>query len=489
MSAEACLLGVDIGTSSTKGVLADPSGRVLATATRPHGVSRPRPGWVEHHPETVWWNEFVDITRELVAVAPAPVAAVAVSGIGPCVLPTAADGRPLRPAILYGVDTRAAAEIAELTARLGERTIIRRGGNRLTSQAVGPKLLWLRRHEPEVWSATRRFFMASSFLIHRLTGEYVLDHHSASQSDPLYDLRSQAWISDLAADILPGLELPRLLWPTEVAGHVTAAAAALTGLAEGTPVTAGTIDAWAEAVSVGATRPGDLMLMYGTTMFLTRVVARPVVHPQLWSTTGVFPGSYCLAGGMATSGAVVEWLRGLTGGADHAHLTAEAATVPAGSNGLVLLPYFAGERTPLFDEKARGVVIGLTMEHQRGHLYRAVLEGTGYAVRHHLDTMAELLDPPGRVIAVGGGASPLWTSIVSDITGQAQRIPQQTIGASYGDAFLAGLAGGLVSHDQEWTTWAGVTEPDPANHDVYERAYAIYRELYPATRHLVHALT
>ncbi|TDB92182.1 sugar kinase [Micromonospora fluostatini] len=488
MAADPCLLGVDIGTSSSKGVLTDPAGTVLATATRPHGVSRPRPGWVEHDPETVWWAEFVAIVRDLLAVAPAPVAAVAVSGIGPCVLPATADGRPLRAAILYGVDTRATAEIAELTDAFGADEIVRRGGNRLTSQAVGPKLRWIRRHEPEVWARTRRFFMASSFLVHRLTGEYVLDHHSASQSDPLYDLPAQAWLDDLAAQVAPGLELPRLLWPAEVAGRVTAAAADATGLPEGVPVTAGTIDAWAEATSVGATRPGDLMLMYGTTMFLTRVVPAPVVHPRMWATTGVFPGSFCVAGGTATSGAVVEWLRELTGGTDYDRLAAEAAAVPAGADGLVVLPYFAGERTPLFDEKARGVVAGLTLDHGRGHLYRAVLEGTAYAVRHHLDEMAGLLAPPERVIAVGGGARPLWTRIVSDVTGQPQLVPEQTIGAGYGDAYLAGLAAGVVDRADDWTRWAGRVEPDPATADAYRRGYPAYRELYPATRDIVHAL-
>ncbi|KXK62052.1 sugar kinase [Micromonospora rosaria] len=489
MAADPCLLGVDIGTSSSKGVLTDPAGTVLATATRPHGVSRPRPGWVEHDPETVWWAEFVAIVRDLLAVAPAPVAAVAVSGIGPCVLPASADGRPLRAAILYGVDTRATAEIAELTGAFGADEIVRRGGNRLTSQAVGPKLRWIRRHEPDVWARTRRFFMASSFLVHRLTGEYVLDHHSASQSDPLYDLHVQGWLHDRAAQVAPGLELPRLLWPAEVAGRVTAAAADATGLPEGVPVTAGTIDAWAEATSVGATRPGDLMLMYGTTMFLTRVVPAPVVHPRMWATTGVFPGSFCVAGGTATSGAVVEWLRELTGGTGYDRLTAEAAAVPAGADGLVVLPYFAGERTPLFDEKARGVVTGLTLDHGRGHLYRAVLEGTAYAVRHHLDEMAGLLAPPERVIAVGGGARPLWTRIVSDVTGQPQLLPEQTIGASYGDAYLAGLAAGVVDRADDWTRWAGRVEPDPATADAYRRGYPAYRELYPATRDIVHALT
>ncbi|RUL95156.1 MULTISPECIES: FGGY-family carbohydrate kinase [Micromonospora] len=486
MTSDLCLLGVDIGTSSSKGVLTDRAGTVLATATRPHGVSRPQPGRVEHDPEKIWWGEFIAIVRELLAAAPAPVAAVAVSGIGPCVLPTTVDGQPLRPAILYGVDTRATAEIAELTDTIGADEIVRRGGNRLTSQSVGPKLRWIQRHEPEVWAHTRRVFMASSFLVHRLTGEYVLDHHSASQSDPLYDLHAQAWIDDLAAHIAPGMELPRLLWPTEIAGRVSRDAARVTGLPEGIPVTAGTVDAWAEAASVGATRPGDLMLMYGTTMFLTRVVAAPVVHPRMWSTTGVFPGSFCVAGGTATSGAVVEWLRELVGGTSYEQLAAEAAVVPAGADALVVLPYFAGERTPLFDDKARGLVAGLTLDHGRGHLYRAVLEGTAYAIRHHLDEMTGALTPPQRVIAVGGGARPLWTRIVSDVTGQTQLIPEQTIGASYGDAYLAGLAVGLVDRADDWTRWAARVEPDPSTAAAYHRGYTAYRSLYPATRTIIH---
>ncbi|WBB81669.1 FGGY-family carbohydrate kinase [Micromonospora sp. WMMD882] len=483
-----CLLGVDVGTSSTKGVLTDPVGRIHATATRPHRVSRPRPGWVEHDPETTWWDEFVAVVRELLAVAPGPVAGVAVSGIGPCLLPATAAGRPLRAAILYGVDTRATAEITELTDRLGADRIVARSGNRLTSQAVGPKLLWVRRHEPQVWADTRRFFMASNLLVHRLTGEYVLDHHSASQCDPLYDLREQRWIPELAEEVAPGLELPRLLWPTETAGRVTPAAAEATGLPVGTPVTAGTIDAWAESVSVGATRPGDLMLMYGTTMFLSRVVERPTPHPALWSTVGVLPGSFCLAGGMATSGAVVEWLRELTGGTPYERLTAEAEPLPPGADGLVVLPYFAGERTPLFDDRARGAVVGLTLGHGRGHLYRAVLEGTAYAVRHHLDTMAEQLPPPERMIAVGGGARALWTRIVSDVTGRPQLVPRHTIGASYGDAFLAGLAAGLTRIGQDWTEFVDEVRPQPSTAAAYDRSYQVFRELYPATRALVRRL-
>jgi xylulokinase len=483
------LLGIDIGTASSKGVLARPTGEVVAVATRPHDLSLPRPGWAEHDAESVWWADFVAICGELVPQATGPIAAICVSGIGPCVLPAAADGRPLRPAILYGIDTRATREIEELTARYGAETILARCGSLLTSQAVGPKLLWLRHHEPDVWAQTRFLFMAHTFIAYRLTGEYVLDHHSASQCDPLYDLQTNRWIEDWAAEIAPGLPLPRLLWPAEIVGTVTAAAAATTGVPAGTPVVAGTIDAWAEAASVGVLEPGDLMLMYGTTMFLVEVVAQPRPHAALWSTAGVFPGSYSLAAGMATSGALTAWLREIAGGVPYETLTQEAAMTPPGAGGLVVLPYFAGERTPIFDPHARGVICGLTLSHGRGHLYRALLEATGYGIRHITEALRDAGGGGRRVVAVGGGTKGgLWTQIVSNVTGRAQVIPSETIGASYGDALLAALAVGLAPPGVAWNPPAATVQPEAGTREVYDRLYAIYRELYPATRDAAHAL-
>ncbi|MDQ4103367.1 MAG: FGGY family carbohydrate kinase, partial [Actinomycetota bacterium] len=259
------LLGVDIGTASSKGVLVRADGTIVATATRSHEVSMPRPGWVEHDAQAVWWADFAAISNELTAAVAEPVAAVGVSGIGPCLLPVDSENRPLRPAILYGVDTRATVEIEQLTQALGEQTILDRCGSVLTSQAGGPKLAWLRANEPDTWAATRRFLMASSFIVHRLTGCYVLDHHSASQCTPMYDPVEHRWIEDWTELIAPGLELPQLRWPLDVVGEVQAGAAEQTGIPVGTPVVAGTIDAWAEATSVGVTAPGDVMLMYGTT--------------------------------------------------------------------------------------------------------------------------------------------------------------------------------------------------------------------------------
>jgi len=483
------LLGLDIGTSSSKGVLVCPDGEIVARAEHAHTLSLPRPGWAEHDAETTWWADAVDICRRLTAQAPGRVMGVGVSGIGPCLLPLDADDRPLRPAILYGIDTRAAAEIEELTALYGAEQILARGGSALTSQAVGPKILWLRRHEPDAWAHTRRMVMASSFLVRRLTGEYVLDHHSASQCDPLYEMGTSSWARDWADEVAPGLELPRLLWPADVAGAVHAEAAALTGIPEGTPVVAGTVDAWAEATSAGVRDPGDTMLMYGTTMFIVEVVSDFRPDRTLWGTAGVAPGSRTLAAGMSTSGALTGWLRDLAGNPPYADLLAEAAATPRGASGLVMLPYFAGERTPLYDPDARGLILGLTLAHGRGHLYRAALEAIGYGVRHIVEALGAAGEPPRRLVAVGGGTQGgLWTSIVSDITGLRQDIPAETIGAAYGDALLAAIGTGLVPADATWAKVVRSVEPDPEARAVYDDLYDVYRSLYPATREQAHRL-
>ncbi|MCP2315237.1 xylulokinase [Nocardia amikacinitolerans] len=479
-------LGIDIGTSTSKGVLVRADGTVVARAERAHAVSTPRPGWVEHDAETVWWSDFVAITTELVAAGGADVDGLAVSGIGPCLLPADGAGNPLRPAILYGVDTRATAEIDELNAEFGPDAVLERAGSPLTSQAVGPKLRWLARHEPQVADRTELLLMASSFLVHRLTGRYVLDHQSASQCVPLYDLRKREWAADWAEAVAPGLALPELAWPTEIVGRVSTAAAAATGLPSGLPVTTGTIDAWAEAESVGVRAPGDAMIMYGTTMFLVQVLTEPVPHPGLWGTCGTWPGTYTLAAGMATSGAVTEWLRDLVGG-DYGELVTEAATVPAGSRGLLALPYFAGERTPLFDPDARGIVAGLTLRHDRAELYRAALESIAYGVRHNLEAMTEAGGQARRLVAVGGGTKGgLWTRIVSEVTGLPQQLPADTVGACLGDAMLAATAAGLDA--SAWNPVADTVVPDPARTADYEPYYRRYRELYTATAEIAHFL-
>ncbi|MER3387632.1 MAG: FGGY-family carbohydrate kinase [Microcella pacifica] len=479
------VLGVDIGTSSSKGTLVDLDGRIIAIAVREHSVSRPRPGWVEADPNS-WWDEFCSISRELSGGH--DIVAVAVSGMGPCVSVADATGVALRPAILYGVDTRATAEIAELERQLTAAKIMERCGSALSTQSAGPKIAWIRDNEPEVFIRARKFFMPSSWLAFHLTGEYILDHHSASQCTPLYDRESLEWYRPWADPIVGAIELPRLVWADSIIGTVQSAAANSAGLREGTPVVAGTIDAWAEAISVGAHEPGGLMLMYGTTMFLINTIVRPLRMPGLWGTVGAFEGSHNLAGGMATSGAITAWLRDLFGSPDYSELLARASESPPGARGLLMLPYFAGERTPIPDPHARGVIAGLTIEHSRGDLYRSALEATALGVRHNVEAIRDAGGAIDRVTAVGGGAqSDVWMHIVSDVTGVDQQVPRTTVGASFGAAYLAATA---VSSPEitRWNPIERTIEANPDNASTYSGLFELYRELYLRTAPIVHSL-
>ncbi len=480
-------IGIDIGTSSTKGVFVDPQGQLLASAAREHMVSRPAPGQVEMDPE-IWWAELVSIVRELrERAADVEPVAIGVSGMGPCVVLLDDAGAAVRPAILYGVDTRAGEQIEQLTAELGADRIVATGGTPLTSQAAGPKIAWVREHEPQAYARASSLAMPASFLAHRLTGELLLDHHSASQAWPLYDIDAATWRDDWWERIAPGIAQPRLALPGDSAGTVTRQAADATGLPAGIPVALGTIDSWNEAVSAGAIRSGDLMLAYGTTMFLITTTDRRREAPGMWTTRGVEAGTYSLAGGMATSGAITTWIRDLVGD-DYASLSRQAAESGLGANGLLMLPYFAGERTPIQDPDARGVVVGMTLSTTAGDLYRAALEATAFGVRHNIEVMREAGAAVERVVAVGGGTTGgLWTQIVSDVTGLPQTIPSVTVGASFGAAFLAA---GLVGEPDidAWNPAAEVVEPDPERHAAYDDLYDHYRALYPATRDIAHAL-
>ena len=493
------LLGIDIGTYSSKGVLVTPDGQILKTHVVPHTVDIPRPGHVEHDADAVWWNDFVEITRHLLDGRPytgSDVAALAVSAIGPCLLPLDENGRPLRPGILYGVDTRAQAEIEELEARYGAERIFAHSLMGLTSQAVGPKILWVQRHEPEVWARTRTLTTASSYVVYRLTGRHVMDHHTASHYMPLYDPKTHGWNDAFVRDFGVAGMLPDLGWSDELAGTVSEEAARLTGLRAGTPVAVGAVDALSEAISVGVLNPGDLMIMYGSTTFFILVQSSPTPDPRVWTVAGAFEGQHNLAAGMATTGSLTRWFRDqlardLPEEAAYDTLFAEADNVPPGSEGLLVLPYFSGERTPINDPNARGVIAGLTLAHERRHLYRAVLEGVGYGIRHNLETFRSLGAEIKRVVAVGGGTkSPTWVQIVSDIADISQELPRITIGASYGDAFLAGLVSGTVERAslERWLGPSRTVRPSAENRATYDHLYALYLDLYEKTAAIVHQL-
>jgi len=489
-------LGIDVGTYESKGVLVDDEGRILANAARRHQFIVPRAGWAEHRPEQDWWEDLVWLSGKLLSdsrLAPAEVKAVGLSAIGPCLLPVDADGAPLMNAVLYGVDTRASREIEDLTALIGADTIFARCGNALTSQAVGPKILWLKRNRPGVYAKARKFLNATSFLVHRLTGRFVTDHYSASNVAPLYDADLSAWSDAIAPDITDLERLPDILWTTDIAGAVSRRAAEATGLAPGTPVIVGTIDAAAEAVSVGVLDDPEAMLMYGSTVFTIRVCAEQVADRRLWRAPWLFPGQHACMAGLATSGSLTHWFadqfaRDLNPEKAMSALAKEGEASPAGARGLIFLPYFSGERTPIHDPRARGAVVGLTLAHTRADIYRALLEGIAYATNHIFETYLEAGAPIDSIVSVGGGLqNRSWAQATSDISGLSQSVCRVTIGASYGDAFLARLAIGGVSRSsiKAWNPIAFAIQPNPSHAALYQRRYATFRSLYPRIRDLM----
>ena len=486
-------LGVDVGTYETKGVIVTAAGEIVAQAARPHQMIVPQPGWAEHDAERDWWGDFVFVTKKMLAesgVPPASIAAIGTSAIGPCVLPVDRDGNPLMNAILYGVDTRATAEIADLNAQIGEDVVLERCRNALTTQAAGPKMLWLKRNRPEVYAKTHKFLNSTSFINFRLTGVYAIDHYSAGNSTPYYLPDRLGWSDELAPNTIPMEMMPDLHWTTDIIGHVTASAAAETGLDEGTPVIAGTIDAAAEAVSVGVTAPGQMMMMYGSTIFIIEITAEPVREPRLWYGPWLFKGQHAAMAGVSTAGTLTHWFRRVTTSdlslADAIRvLNEEAMASPPGANGLVVLPYFSGALTPLFDPAAKGMVFGLDLTHTRGDMFRACLEGIAQATRHIIETYENAGQPPREVFAVGGGTrSKVWAEAMSDSCNFTQRLREKTWGASFGDAFLAALAVGDAKPG-DMAVWNPVTteiRPDPAKRVLYDQLYTRFRGLYEAVK-------
>jgi xylulokinase len=494
----AYLLGVDIGTNSTKGVLVTRDGRVVAHHVVEHGVSRPLPGWAEHDADTVWWGDVSQIVGRLLSdasVSPAQVASVGVSGLSPAMVPVDSDARPLRPGILYGVDTRANAEIAWLNTELGWDRPDTPPARRMQAQSLAPKIVWFRNHEPERWRKTRKILGPTGYVVHRMTGAYVMDSANAEALAPFYDPATEDWNGAMCDRFgVPPELLPEIHAATEVVGSITPEAARQTGLAAGTPVICGSMDALAEYLSSGVIQAGDGCVVFGSTMCVCVLTAEPRGHPLLYGGRTLVPGMSRLSGGMATSGAVTRWFRdNFSRDADFELLGNEAASVPPGSNGLIVLPYFSGERTPIFDSQARGLIMGLTVSHTRAHVYRALLEGVAYALRHHLELMAEVGVAPHRLVALGGGSrSELWTQIVSDVSGYSLECVQQPFGAALADAFLAGYGTGLFNDFSEltdkWVRIGRIVSAHPEVSSLYDRYYTVYRRLYERTKEDMHEL-
>lgn len=487
------VVGIDIGTTNTKGVLAAASGELVAVASREATLSSPAPTWAEGDARQ-WWSNTRSILAELLAAAASnyTVRAVGVSGMVPTLIPLAADGTPLRPSIQQN-DARATVEIAELAREYGQARFFARTGGSINQQVLAPKLRWLAKHEPAVFEAADKFCGSYDYVNFRLTGELAAEGNWALESG-LLDIGTNAWSGELLA--LGGIDagrVPPVHASHEVVGQVSRAAAAETGLAVGTPVIAGVADHVASAFAAGASGAGDLLLKYGGAGDILFSLAELRTDPRLFIDHHVVPDHYYLNGCMATSGSLVKWFASNFCAADepeaarrgrslYAYLDEQAATLPPGSDGLVLLPYFLGEKTPLHDTFARGTVVGLGLNHSRHHLFRAVLEAVAYGFKHHVEVLDELSLTPTKVLASdGGAASDLWLQVTADVIGLPVRRVIGHPGSGLGAAFVAGKAVGLFADWSEvgkFVTLSAPFEPRPAACAAYRDYYQLYRETY-----------
>lgn len=460
-------LGIDVGTSSLSAVLIDAEGTVLARGRQPLTTVRPGLGQVEHDPEQ-WWTALRTVVGVLLKQAPdadGHLRGIGVSGMGPCVVPVSRSGRPLGPAILYGVDSRATAQIDDLEARLGVHVIRQRCDNDLTSQSAGPKIAWLRDHEPHTYEAARWFLTSHSALVLRLTGHAVTDHLTASYFHPLYNARTQRWDVGGLEDIVAADRLPRLAWPGEQAGRLTSQVARELGLPAGLPVAVGTADAPAEALASGVVTGGKMMIMYGSSGFVIAPTEARVVRPGLYSAPGLAPGTWMVAAGTSTAGAFLQWWQRVLCNhldddtAQRVALLDLAASSQPGARGVTVLPHLSGERSPWNDPHARGVVADLTGDHTAADLARAGVEGVAASMVLAIESVREAIRDsvtplPTSAAATGGGAmNPIWVQTVSTMADLTQQVRHAADGASLGAAFLGCMAAGDATHPEQITRW------------------------------------
>lgn len=480
-------LGLDIGSSAVKAILLDLEHGVVAAASAPVALHSPAAGWAEAD-TAEWWDAvraLVPQLRDAAGADPGAIEAVAVAGMVPALVALDATGRPLRRAILQN-DARATAEVARLRAELAGADLLARTGSVLSQQSIAPTLCWLREHEPATGSLSGSY----EWVARRLGAEPHLERNWAIESG-LFELDG-APAADViaAAGIDPGL-LPPVREAGAAVGVVGEEAASATGLRAGTPIFVGLADHVSSAYGAGMLDPGEVLVKLGGAGDILLTAAEPLVDERLYLDKHPVGSLWLPNGCMATSGSLVRWLQRLAGGVPLEQLDREAEAVAPGAEGVVCLPYFLGEKSPLHDPDQRGAFVGLGLSHGLPHLYRAALEAVAFGFRHHVEVFADL-GVATTVVRVtnGGSRSTLWKSIIADVLGRPLVPIVDHPGASLGAAMAAAVGSGAA----DWTAIADLVrsgdpiEPRPENRDRYDSHYEIYRGLEPVLRPFAHRL-
>ncbi|MFC2042768.1 xylulokinase [Chloroflexota bacterium] len=483
------LLGIDISTTGAKALLIDEKGYVVSSVTTPLMLSTPRPLWSEQNPHD-WWEGIVRSICQVLqqaGITGSEISAIGMTGQMHGLVLLDEHGVVLRPAILWN-DQRTGSQCDEIRTRLGKERLIRLTGNDALTGFTAPKILWVQENESEIFAKVRHILLPKDYIRYKLTGEYSVDKAGGSGTI-LFDLKERTW----SGEVLAGLDIPAEWLPLtyegpEITSNVNVSAAAETGLTVGTPVVAGGGDQAAQAVGVGAVRPGIIALTLGTSGVVFATTESALVEPEgrLHAFCHAVPGCWHFMGVMLSAAGSLQWYRDtLAPTVSFDELIAEARDIQPGSEGLIFLPYLTGERTPHPDPLARAAWIGLTVRHTRAHITRAVLEGVAFGIKDSFTLIQKAgLGSIDQVRISGGGAkSVIWRQIIADVLGVELVTVNTTEGAAYGAALLAGVGAGSFNTVQEACEASiqitGRTSPSD-NTQLYQQFYPIYRALYPA---------
>lgn len=490
------LLGTDIGTSGTKTILTDIEGNLIAQDLQEYDVLTPEPLWAEQWPD-VWLEATKDSIRNTVKkanLAAEDIKGIAISGLyGGSGIPLDDNMQPVRPCMIW-MDGRAGEETKWVLDNIGEEKLLEITHNGANPYYGYTKILWMKNNEPENWAKTKMFLPPNDYVIYKMTGEVVIDYSSAGNIGGIFDMNTRTWSKEL----MDAMGIPMSMMPqnivesTEVVGGLKKEIAQDLGLMEGMPVVASGIDAGAANLGMGVFEPGVYAAAIGTSMCAALISDKPIkgkgliIWPYLYEAKKL---SYCFAGG-ATAGGIVKWFRNTLcelevevqkKGGPNAYdvLNEAAAKLPAGSEGLVVLPYFMGERSPIWDPDAKGTILGLSLTHTKAHIYRAFLEAVAYSLRNAMEATGDDL---GEYILIAGGVtkSKLWKQIFADVTGYPVVCPIHDVEANMGDVMLAGIGTGILSYEdvKKWQILDEKIIPNMENHKIYSEYYKVYKSTY-----------
>ncbi len=490
------LLGTDIGTSGTKTILTDLNGTLIAKDLQEYGVLTPKQLWAEQWPD-VWYQATLDSIRNTVRKAgidPKDIKGIAISGLyGGSGIPLDENMDPVRPCMIW-MDGRADKETKWALDVIGEEKLLEVTQNGANPYYGYTKILWMKNNEPENWAKTKLFLPPNNYVIYKMTGEIAIDYSSAGNIGGIFDMRSRTWSQEMmdAMDIPMSMMPQKIVESTDIVGGLKEEIARDLGLEPGMPVIAAGIDCGAANIGMGVFEPGVYAAAIGTSMCAALISDRPIkgegliVWPYLYEAKNL---SYYFAGG-ATSGAIIKWFRNTfcelevkqeeeSGKNAYAVLDAEAEKIREGSEGLIVLPYFMGERSPIWDPDAKGTILGLSLIHTKAHIYRAFLEAVAYSLRNAMEATGETID--GNIMLAGGATkSKLWKQIFADVTGKTVVCPKYDVEANMGDVMLAGIGTGLLTFDEakKWQIMDEKIEPNMEKHKIYSAYYEVYKSSY-----------